>query len=115
MAEHNELGKRGEAYAQNYLHDRNYVILETNYRFNHKEVDIIALDREELVFVEVKTRSEHTTANDVITENKIEYLREAAEQYVKENNRCEELRFDVMVLYANGLNYEVELIKGAFR
>ena len=52
-----ELGNRGEISAAWYLRRHDYVILDTNWRSNFGEVDIVAMDRDCLVFVEVKTRS----------------------------------------------------------
>ena len=56
MAKHNELGKKGEEIAAQYLSEKGYEILERNWRNRHKEIDIIAKDGNELVIVEVKTR-----------------------------------------------------------
>ena len=57
MAEHNIKGEEGESLAQNYLSELGYQILESNWRFQKAEVDIIAKDGNFLVFVEVKCRS----------------------------------------------------------
>ena len=56
MAEHNELGKLGEQLARDFLIAKGYQILEQNWSCGHKEIDIIAMDGNELVIVEVKTR-----------------------------------------------------------
>ena len=53
----NNIGKRGERIAVRYLKKNRYKILETNRHQSHNEIDIIATNREYLVFVEVKTRS----------------------------------------------------------
>ena len=51
------IGKNGEEIARKYLEKQGYKILETNKRFSRfSEIDIIALDKDTLVFVEVKTR-----------------------------------------------------------
>ena len=57
MARHNELGKQGEEIAKKMLIDLGYTIIETNWRFDKDEIDIIAKDGDEIVIVEVKTRS----------------------------------------------------------
>ena len=59
MASHNELGKKGEDLAAGFLEAKGYHIMDRNYRFMKAEVDLVALQLEpaELVFVEVKTRS----------------------------------------------------------
>ena len=56
MALHNQLGNEGEKIAVNYLKNKGYIIYHTNWRMSHLEVDIIAEDNGELVFIEVKTR-----------------------------------------------------------
>ncbi len=57
MAEHNELGKKGEELAVNHLEENGYEILERNWVFQKAEIDIIAQKDEVLAIVEVKTRS----------------------------------------------------------
>ncbi|MBO7499129.1 MAG: YraN family protein, partial [Bacteroidaceae bacterium] len=57
MAEHNETGRRGEDLATAFLLSKGYGILERNWKSGRKEIDIIAQDGRDLVFVEVKTRS----------------------------------------------------------
>ena len=56
MASHNELGKKGEQIAQNYLQQQQYTVLHINWKWGRKEIDVIALKDGHLVFVEVKTR-----------------------------------------------------------
>ena len=56
MAEHNELGKLGEELAVDFLIEKGYEILETNWRFQKAEVDIIAQKENILAVVEVKTK-----------------------------------------------------------
>ena len=60
MAQHNELGKIGEQKAAEYLKKKGYKILERNYKYKNLEIDIIAQRKTDLVFVEVKTRSDNT-------------------------------------------------------
>ena len=53
-----ELGRQGARIAREYLHDKcGYEIIESNYYASHKEIDIIALDGEYIVFIEVKCRT----------------------------------------------------------
>lgn len=57
MVNNVEKGKRGESIAKDYLISKGYKILFTNYRNKIGEIDIIAKDKDILVFIEVKTRS----------------------------------------------------------
>ena len=58
MAKHNELGKWGEAEAVRFLEAKGYAILERDWRFGKRDLDIVALTEDActLVVVEVKTR-----------------------------------------------------------
>lgn len=59
MAEHNELGKWGEQVAADYLKAKGWRILHRDWKYEHKDLDIVCIDNktDTLVFVEVKTRS----------------------------------------------------------
>lgn len=57
MAAKDALGRRGEQIAARHLAARGLTIIERNWRCPQGEIDLIARDRDELVFVEVKTRS----------------------------------------------------------
>ncbi|HQJ35005.1 MAG TPA: YraN family protein, partial [Rhodoglobus sp.] len=57
MAAKDALGRRGEEIAARYLASRGLAIVERNWRCPQGEIDLIARDGGELVFVEVKTRS----------------------------------------------------------
>ena len=57
MAKHNDLGKAGENAAVAYLEQKGYLIRDRNWRKGHFELDIVAAKDNELIVVEVKTRS----------------------------------------------------------
>ena len=112
----NALGVDGENYAAEFLQRNGCTILERNWRYGHKEVDIIARDGKYIVFVEVKTRNMATSANDVISNSKMRFLVEAAEAYMLKFGRTEEIRFDVVVLTVSKKGgYFVDYIREAFR
>ena len=71
-----DFGRHCEFMARTYLEQHGYLILETNWRSGHKEVDIIAKDGEMLVIVEVKARKNEdiTNAEDAVNEKKIRNL-----------------------------------------
>ncbi len=114
MAEHNVLGSKGEDVAAEFLERQGFRILHRNWRLRHKEVDIIAEDGAQLVFVEVKTRTRRMDAGDVISDFKINALREAAEGFLEKYSRTDEIRFDVILLTPQRDGYSVEHIRDAF-
>ena len=85
MALHNELGKWGEDVAADYLQRQGYTIIERNWKSGHRDLDIIALDGNTLVFVEVKTRRNRifTDPETAVDYQKIVNLQHAANHYVK--------------------------------
>ncbi|MDL2322381.1 YraN family protein [Bacteroidales bacterium OttesenSCG-928-A17] len=116
MADHNKLGKEGEQAAINYLKENGYRILHTNWQKGHLELDIVARTEEELVFVEVKTRSTGTIINpeDAVTNQKIRHLINAADIYIK----CFDIelspRFDIISVIGTGTEFEIDHIEDAF-
>jgi putative endonuclease len=102
MAEHNDLGKRGEAIAKDFMVKNGYQLVEQNWQYNHRELDLIMweIPHELLVFIEVKTRSTHEFGypETAITEAKRQFLIEAANEYLDQNQLDCELRFDVIAI-----------------
>lgn len=115
MAEHNELGKRGEDIAVEYLKSRGVEIIERNYVFNHKEIDIIAQDRNFIVFVEVKTRTSNVSdIEEIVDQQKQNFLIEAADNYLKDKKIDFEARFDIIVVKFFITSHVIKHIKNAF-
>jgi len=116
MAEHNILGKRGEILALELLKDKGYKILETNWRHKKDELDIIALDENELVIVEVKTRSTDFFGEpeDAVNEAKMNRMINAAEEYIEQNEIELECRFDIVSIVLNKNKKTIRHIKNAF-
>jgi len=100
MAKHIETGKKGEALAVDYLKEKGYQLLETNWRFSKAEIDIIMMDDEVLVFIEVKTRSYdyYGKPEESVTEKKQHLLADAAKVYMTKINHEWEIRFDVVAI-----------------
>ena len=100
MAAHNELGKKGEKMALDYLIADDYEVLEINYRFSRAEVDIIARKDELLVFVEVKSRSslKFGVPESSVNNKKIRLLMDAAYHYMEKIDHSWEIRFDIISL-----------------
>ena len=79
-------GKYGEDIAVNYLIKNNYKILDRNYHFSrYGEIDIIALDKNTLCFIEVKTRSSNAFGAplEAITRTKLDKIRKSALSYLQ--------------------------------
>jgi putative endonuclease len=91
-------GRLGEDLAAQFLERKGYRIIERNYRYDRGEVDIIAQDGRDLVFVEVKLR-ETEAFGSPITPFKEEQLKKVAEGYLFEHNLEDQAcRFDVVAI-----------------
>jgi putative endonuclease len=111
------LGTKGEQIAQNFLQNKGYTILHTNYRIKHKEVDIICKYNDILVFIEIKTRSNTLFGfpEEAITKSKIRYLKACAEEYLVKYNNFHKLRFDVIsIIYRTDDDFDIMHFEDAF-
>ena len=116
MAQHNELGKKGEQLAVDFLIESNYDIIERNYRFDKAEVDIIAQKENILAIVEVKTRSTIDFGNpqDFVKPKQIKNLVKAVNEYVTENDLDLEVRFDIVAVVRTIKGFSIEHLENAF-
>lgn len=116
MAKHNELGKKGEELAVNFLQKSGYAIIERNYRFDKAEVDIMALKDTILAIVEVKTRSTTDFGNpqDFVKPKQIQNLVKAVDEYVTVNDLDVEIRFDIIAIVKETTGYNIEHLEDAF-
>jgi putative endonuclease len=116
MAQHNELGNKGEKLAVDFLIKKGYNILDTNWRFQKAEVDIIARKGEILAVVEVKTRSNIDFGNpqDFVNPKKIKLLVEAIDEYVISKDLDVEVRFDIIAIVHENKNFTIEHLEDAF-
>ncbi len=98
MAEHNDFGVKGESLAKDYLQRKGYKILKTNFRIGNAEVDIIAEEKKQIVFVEVKTRHQSRFGNPEIAVNreKRNNMKRVARAYISINNVQGQVRFDII-------------------
>ncbi len=94
------LGRSGEQRAKKLLEKKGYKILEQNYRTRFGEIDLIATDGDQIIFVEVKTRSSNRFGypEESVTRQKITHLMRAAEQYILGLNEMPKVRFDVIAI-----------------
>ncbi|MBT8245981.1 MAG: endonuclease [Winogradskyella sp.] len=116
MAQHNQLGKKGEQLAVDFLIENNYDIVERNYRFEKAEVDIIAQKKDILAVVEVKTRSTIDFGNpqDFVKPKQIKNLVKAVDEYVTVNNLDVEVRFDIIAIVKENRYFKIEHLENAF-
>jgi putative endonuclease len=115
MATHNEIGKKGEAFAVQYLKKEGYEILETNWRYHHKEIDIISSKDNKIIFIEVKTRTSviFEKPQQAVTNTKIKHLIKAADKYMQSINK--DSRYDIITVLAGDTYKILEHIKDAFK
>jgi putative endonuclease len=116
MAKHNELGKKGEQLAVDFLLENGYDVVERNYRFQKAEIDIIAQKGDLLAVVEVKTRSTSDFGNpqDFVKPKQIQHLVKAIDQYVVSNLLDVEVRFDIIAIVKEGESFKIEHLEDAF-
>ena len=116
MAKHNKLGKDGELIAFMVLQRDGFAILETNWRFQKAEVDVIAQKDGFLIFIEVKTRGSKKFGNpsDSIDKKKISLYKDAVEGYLEQYPSELEVRFDVVNIIIGKDETEIEHIPNAF-
>jgi putative endonuclease len=115
LAKHNTIGFNGETLAQRYLTSKGYNILATNWRLQKFEIDIIAEYINELIIVEVKTRSTRHfgEAQQMVSPKKQFHLIEGAQAYIENNNINLPCRFDIISVYPNE-NNTIEHFENAF-
>jgi len=116
MAQHNELGKKGEQIAVQHLLKKGYAILERNYTLKKAEIDIIAQLQNTLVVIEVKARSTNYfgTPQDFVKPKQIKNLVWAIDQYIKINALEVEVRFDIIAITLEDQSYQLEHLEDAF-
>jgi len=120
MSKHNtrETGTIGENIAASWLEDKDYIVLDRNYAFERAEVDIVAYNKKEIVFVEVKMRSnlDYGQPEDAVDEEKKKSIYKAAEAWMYERKmEGSPVRFDIIsILKEKGKKAEVTHYKNAF-
>lgn len=110
-----DIGKYGENVASTYLKSNGYVILERNWRWRKSEIDIIAMNSNNVVFVEVKTRSsgEFGSPENFVSNRQQKMIIDAAHEYIVSKDIDLEARFDIIAIII-GAPANVNHIEGAF-
>jgi putative endonuclease len=115
MAQHNELGKWGEDIACEKLTKDGYAIVERNWRLGHYEIDIIAMQGNEVVFCEVKTRADmDSDPLEAVDKRKINNMVRSAAAYIEIKELHHHIRFDLFSIKGTPDSYEMEHIADAF-
>lgn len=116
MYKRHEIGKKGEELAVQYLIDNGYKIIERNYECNQGEIDIISKYKNEIVFIEVKSRTNeiYGKPKDAVNIKKKQHIYNSAEYYIYskhlENNP---VRIDVIEIYKKNNIFKINHIKQA--
>lgn len=109
-----ELGKIGEDKVCEFLKQKHYYIIKRNFRCKSGEIDIIAIDREELVFVEVKTRcsKNYGEAREAVDWSKKKSIKRAADFFIYKYHQDQKfIRFDVIEVYVKNGKFYISQIK----
>ena len=97
------LGKRGELLAEKFLERKGYEVIEKNFRCRLGEIDLIAEEGEEIVFVEVKCRSGTAFGfpEEQVSWRKQRKLWRLAELYLKGRRKDQPARIDIVAILLN--------------
>lgn len=116
MAKHNETGQEGEKAAADFLENKGYQILHRNWRYKRAELDIVAMDRKTMVFVEVKTRTDYTfdRPENAVDGKKQRLMTQAAIAYMAESGHNWAIRFDILSVILRGDKFYIDHFEDAF-
>ena len=109
-----DFGNTGENLATEYLEKQGYTILERNFYCKQGEIDIIAKDKNEIVFIEVKSRSNKLFGipSEAVTKQKIKHLFRPARYFLYKNKMINEyIRFDVVEILIKSGKFNINHIK----
>lgn len=116
MYQRHETGKVGEDIATTYLQQIGYEIIQRNFECKQGEIDIIAKDKDEIVFVEVKTRASalYGEPKDAVDRIKKKHIYRSAEFYIYiKHLENHPVRMDVIEVYKKQGKFKVHHIKNA--
>ncbi len=115
--ERHKFGQKSEIIAARYLKQKGYKIITQNYRTKLGEIDIIAKEKDTIVFVEVKARRSWRYGNPkgALTPDKQRKISMVALCYLKANKQTRaKARFDVVAIHNTNDTLKIEVIKNAF-
>lgn len=111
-----QIGKIGEDIAAEYLKKQGYSIMERNFRCKQGEIDMIAMDKEEIVFIEVKTRLSlnYGLPSEAVNQQKKRHLMKTIQYYLYQRNLEDHfIRMDVVEIYIRHNKAYINHIKQA--
>ena len=111
MAEHNIIGQIGEELAAKIMRKKGFRVVDTNWKFGHLEMDVIAISRKEIAFVEVKTRTSTfggKRPEEFVDELKRRRMAAAANAYIKFHKIELTPRFDIIGITMDATTHEVK-------
>ena len=110
MSESQTLGQTGEDRAVLYLKESGYKIRHRNWRSGKKELDIVAENKDFVVFVEVKTRTGGflEKLSEAVSREKQRLMIFSADAYIQKYDITKESRFDIITVIAKGQTFEIE-------
>lgn len=116
MTNTTKIGDKGEHLAVKHLANIGYKIVATKWRFSHKEIDIIAEHKNQIIIVEVKTRKTNSLISPEESVNKAKqtHLIKAAQAFMDQNNLNTDVRFDIITVIYSGNDFEIQHIEDAF-
>jgi Predicted endonuclease distantly related to archaeal Holliday junction resolvase len=116
MDKKSRLGELGEAKALEYLVYNGFEIIVTNWRYGHKEIDIIARKDGLIHVVEVKTRATDyfEEPKEAVKRKKQKNLVEAADAFIVKRNIMEEVQFDIISIVMSDEKFDLEYVPQAF-
>lgn len=115
-----QVGRWGEKYCRRILRKKGYRILDRNFKGRHGELDVVAVKKGVLVFVEVKTRKydpafTYGRPGDAVDLAKKKHLVYTAKEYVRRKKTTLPVRFDIFEVILHPDRAEWNHIEGAFR
>jgi len=114
-----KLGQKAEKIAVSFLKKKNFKILHQNYKTPVGEIDVIAKERDTIIFVEVKARTNinYGLPKEAVTYKKQKQIIRTAMWYLNEKEffNCPKTRFDVISILFNNNQIDIEHIRAAFQ
>jgi putative endonuclease len=108
-----KLGRLGEQVTKHYYRQRGARVIGENYNCHYGEIDLIALQGHEIVFIEVKTRSstDFGLPEDAVSDDKLQRLADAADHWMEKMGYDGEYRFEIAAVIYKGKKVEIRIVE----